>query len=44
MLKIVLRIERARPLPLAGDEVTGLLRFAQILGKNMLTFGDWFTR
>jgi hypothetical protein len=44
VLKIVLRMERARPPPFCGDEEIGALRFWQILGRNMLTLGDWLTR
>ena len=41
---MVLRSERARPPPFAGEDVTGAVRWLHILGRNMPTFGDCRTR
>ena len=44
MLKMVLRIDRARPGPFDGEDVMGCERFWQILGRNLSLLGDWRTR
>jgi len=44
MLKMMVRMERARPGPLLGEEVIGAERFWQILGRNLSLLGDWRTR
>ena len=44
MLKIVVRIVRARPGPLFGEDFMGEERFWQILGRNLSRLGDWRTR
>ena len=40
MLKIVVRMERARPVPLLGEDFMGAERLAQILGRKMSRLGD----
>ena len=44
MLKIVVRMERARPVPFWGEDFMGELRLAQILGRNLSRLGDWRVR
>ena len=44
MLKIVVRMERARPAPLLGDDFMGEERFWQMRGRNLLRLVDWRTR
>lgn len=44
MLKIVVRMERARPGPLLGEDFMGAERFWQILGRNLSRLGDWRIR
>lgn len=41
---MVVRMERARPGPLFGDDRIGWERLAQILGRNLSALGDWRTR
>ena len=41
---MVVRTLRARPGPLRGDDEMGLERFSQILGRGIVTLGDWMTR
>ena len=44
MLKIVVRVLRARPAPLLGEEGMGEQRFWVILGRKIGGLGVWRTR